>query len=300
MKKNQMDGWKQEYDEIPVPEAAKFRMKQGIRKAKQEQYQHSFTRILRNTGTVAAASLVVLMVAVNTNEALAKSLEDVPILGTITRIVTLTTYTNQTNHFEANVEVPKIEVEAAESSGGINEEVQKNYELSNEQIEAYANQFIQMYETDLKAANGEGNYALDSKYSVIGDDGKFLSIRIDTTVIMAGGTQYVKIFNVDKATGKVVTLPELFADPQKALEAVSDNIRQQMETQMKQDENISYFYNSEMPETDFKGLTGDESFYFNGNGELVIAFNEYDVAPGYMGAVEFTIPQTVTDAFRNS
>ena len=49
-----------------------------------------------------------------------------------------------------------------------------------------------------------------------------------------------------------------------------------------------------MPETDFKGLTGSESFYFDESGQLVIAFNEYDVAPGYMGAVDFTIPKTVT------
>ena len=70
-----------------------------------------------------------------------------------------------------------------------------------------------------------------------------------------------------------------------------------MEAQMAADENIIYFYHSEMPEEDFKGLTGDESYYFNQNGELVIAFNEYDVAPGYMGAVEFTIPASVTGTF---
>lgn len=298
MKRNQIEDWKKEYDEIPVPESAGFRTRLGIKKAKQEIYQRRFTKVLRNTGTIAAASLVVLMVAVNTNEALAKSLEDVPILGTITRIVTLTTYTDQTNHFEAKVEVPKIEVEPSEGSSGIDGQIQKNYELSNGQIEAYANKFIEMYEADLKATNGEGNYALDSRYSVIGDDSRYLSIRIDTTLVMGSGTQYVKIFNVDKATGSVITLPELFADSAKALEAVSENIMQQMASQMAQDEKISYFYQTDMPDLDFKGLTGEESFYLNENGELVIAFNEYDVAPGYMGAVEFTIPKTVTDPFR--
>lgn len=298
MENNQMSHWKKEYDEIAVPEAAGFRIKTGIKKAKREQWRRSLTNCLRNTGTVAAASLVVLMVAVNTNEALAKSLEDVPVLGRITRIVTWNTYTDQTNNFEAKVEVPKIEVEPSEHSGSLDEEVRKNYELSNEQIEAYAKQFIEMYEADLKTTNGEGNYALDSQYKVIGDNDRYLSIRIDTTVVMAGGTQYVKIFNVNKATGKLVTLPELFTDPQKGLEAVSENIKLQMKTQMEQDDSISYFYNTDMPDLNFKELTGEESFYLNENGELVIAFNEYDVAPGYMGAVEFTIPKAVTDAYR--
>lgn len=298
MNRNQMEDWKKEYGNIPVPEAARFRIRQGIKQAKQERYQSRFTKVLQNTGIVAAASLVVLMVSVNSNEALAKSLEEVPILGRITRIVTLSTYTDQTDHFEAKVEIPRIEVEPSEGTGGIDAQVQKNYELSNEQIEAYANQFIELYEADLKAASGEGNYALDSRYRVIGDNDRFLSIRIDTTMIMASGTQYVKIFNVDKATGTVVTLPELFDEPATGLEAVGENIKQQMVSQMEQDENISYFYQTDMPEMDFKGLTGEESFYFDENGEIVITFNEYEVAPGYMGAVEFTIPRAVTDPYR--
>lgn len=56
-----------------------------------------------------------------------------------------------------------------------------------------------------------------------------------------------------------------------------------------------YFYNTGEDYVDeFNLITGDESFYFNENGEIVIVFDEYEVAPGYMGAVEFTIPKDVT------
>ena len=54
---------------------------------------------------------------------------------------------------------------------------------------------------------------------------------------------------------------------------------------MDADENIAYFLNSDLPDSDFKGITGEESYYFNENGELAISFDEYEVAPGYMGAV---------------
>ena len=37
----------------------------------------------------------------------------------------------------------------------------------------------------------------------------------------------------------------------------------------------------------------DTSFYLNQNGEVVICFNEGDVAPMYMGCVEFVIPNEV-------
>lgn len=287
-----MDRLRAEYEEISVPEEARFRVQQGIRQAKAERTRRSAVRWFRNTGTVMVASLAALMVVVNTNQAAAQTLEQIPVLGGLTRVVTFRDYTDQREHFEAKVEVPKVEVESSADSG-ISGEQQKNYELTNEQIDAYAQKFINDYEEALRQSGGQGNYALDSSYKVLRDDGEYLSIRIDTTVVMAGGTQYVKIYNIDKLTGKAVSLSELFKAPQEALAAVSGNIMEQMREQVQQDSGKSYFLDSEMPELDFKGLTGEESYYFNENGELVIWFNEYDVAPGSMGAVEFTIPASV-------
>lgn len=63
-----------------------------------------------------------------------------------------------------------------------------------------------MYENELKESEGQGNYALDSSYDVVFQNEKYVSIRINTTVIMASGTQYVKVFTVNKATGEVVSL----------------------------------------------------------------------------------------------
>ncbi len=282
-----------EYEEIPVPEEARLRVQQGIRQAKRERGQKSAVRWFRNTGTVMAASLTLLMVVVNTSQAAAETLEQIPVLGGITRVVTFRDYTDQQENFEAKVEVPRVEVGTSASDSSMNEEQRKNYELTNEQIDAYAQKFISDYEDALRVSDGQGNYALDSSYQVLRDDEKYLSIRIDTTVVMAGGTQYVKIYNIDKSTGKSVSLSELFSASQEALAAVSENIKQQMRAQMQQDDKKSYFLDSDAPGLDFKGLTGDESYYFNEDGELVLWFNEYDVAPGYMGAVDFTIPQSV-------
>lgn len=35
----------------------------------------------------------------------------------------------------------------------------------------------------------------------------------------------------------------------------------------------------------------DQNFYFDAQGNLVLVFGKYDVAPGYMGTPEFTIPR---------
>lgn len=59
---------------------------------------------------------------------------------------------------------------------------------------------------------------------------------------------------------------------------------------MKSDSDKTYWLDGEMG---FKTITHDQSFYINNNGKLVISFNKYDVAPGYMGVVEFIIPTKV-------
>ena len=74
-----------------------------------------------------------------------------------------------------------------------------------------------------------------------------------------------------------------------------EEVYRALEEQMKEDASVVYFQASE---GGFSGLTGDESFYLNQDGSLVVVFDEYTVAPGSMGMVEFTIPTETAGAFR--
>lgn len=271
---------KKKYEEIPVPEQALERMKQGIESAKKESKILKITKYMKNTGVTAAAAVLAITVLTNVNPTIANAMEQIPVIGAIAKVVTFRTYEDHTNNFEAEIQVPKIETENSQAADGL-----------NKTIEEYAQSLIKQYEDDLKSSEGQGNYSLTSNYEVVTDSEQYLSLRINTTLAMGSGTQYVKIFTIDKKTGEILTLDSLFKDVPDYKEKISQNIKKQMEDQMAADENIFYFYNSENPEDDFKGITGEESFYFNQTGELVIAFDEYEVAPGYMGAVEFTIPK---------
>ena len=48
-----------------------------------------------------------------------------------------------------------------------------------------------------------------------------------------------------------------------------------------------------MEEWNFKAITEKTSFYLNEKDNVVIGFDEGEVAPMYMGAVEFEIPAQV-------
>lgn len=280
----QLEMLKQEYKNILVPPQAKTRIQKGIDQAKKETKGVIIMKLFKNTGATAAAAVLAITALTNLNPSIASAMEKLPVIGSIARVVTFRTYEDKKENFEADIQIPQV-----------TQENQSGSEIpANQSIEEYANQLIASYEQEVSQLNGEGHYAMDSSYEVVTDNDKYLSIRINTTVTMASGSQYVKIFTIDKATGNVVTLKELLQNNKDTLTAISDNIKEQMAQQMASDENIVYFYNSDMPEDDFKELTGEESYYFNDKGELVIAFNEYDVAPGYMGAVDFTIPAAVS------
>lgn len=95
----------------------------------------------------------------------------------------------------------------------------------------------------------------------------------------------------------MVTLEDLFVEGSDYISAISENIKTQMQEQMAANEGVIYFLdNDDMPEFNFQGITEQTNFYFNEKDELVIAFDEYEVAPGSMGAPEFVIPQEVTAA----
>ena len=75
-----------------------------------------------------------------------------------------------------------------------------------------------------------------------------------------------------------------------------------MRQQIKDDPDKSYWVDIEDDDPikglEFRTIKKDQQFYIDENGNIVIAFNEGDVAPMYMGCVQFTIPKQVTEGIR--
>lgn len=273
-----MEMWKEEYDQIPVPQEARDRIEAGIMRARLEKKRSDRMKNMKRTGVTAAALVLTFGIAVNASPVVAQAMDGIPVIGSIARVVTIRNYNESTdNGMMADISVPQIDGNVA----------------ANADMDAYAKELIARYEKEVVAQldQEEGHYALESSYEVVSDNDKYVSIRINTVETMASGAEFVKIFTVDKATGQTVSLKDYLNSPEK-LEAVSQNIKDQMAAQMAEDEGKVYFTEGEPG--GFTGLTGDENFYLNEAGELVIVFGEYEVAPGYMGTVSFTIPKDVT------
>ena len=79
---------------------------------------------------------------------------------------------------------------------------------------------------------------------------------------------------------------------------ISEDIKRQMQEQMSADDMICYWLNDEIEELNFEKITEDTSFYLNEKNNVVINFDEGDVAPMYMGSVEFEISPEVLSNIR--
>ena len=100
-------------------------------------------------------------------------------------------------------------------------------------------------------------------------------------------------------TGEILALADFFKKDSDYIEVISQNIKDQMAKEMEEDDSKSYFLNSEVPEWDFKEIDAETDFYFDENDNLVIEFDKYEVAPGYMGAVSFTVKKSVIEDMLN-
>lgn len=301
-----------------IPEAGRERLQAGIDRARMEKKRVEHAR-RRSAWTAVAAAAVVMIALPNTNMQIAHAMENIPLLGGFFRLVTVRQYNYSDENHDAEVELAQInygedagegasvgEVAAAPkgtaagSVEGVGQEAavanlsEDGVEAVNQDMEATVEELIRQFEDTLSE---EGYHGLHVSQEVVTDNDRYYTVKLSVLETEASGYEHNQFYTIDKQTGNVVTLEDLFAEGSDYISAISENIKTQMKEQMAADEGVIYFLdNDDMPEFNFQGITEQTNFYFNEKDELVIAFDEYEVAPGSMGAPEFVIPQEVTAA----
>ena len=115
----------------------------------------------------------------------------------------------------------------------------------------------------------------------------------------ASGYQYQYYYHIDKTTGEIASLKNLFQEGADYITPISENIKEQMRKEMQADESKIYWIDSEDEIVEqFEAIKEDQNFYLNEDGQIVICFDEYEVAPGYMGLVEFVVDEEAVAGIR--
>ena len=151
-----------------------------------------------------------------------------------------------------------------------------------------------------KGISGEHGYmTLRFTHETVTDSEDWLCVAVNTFTASADGWEQTDHFVINKKTGERTTLESWFGSDIDYITPISENIISQMKDRMAADPDVQYWIDSEEdPDSDFSLIRPDQDFYFNDRGDLVVCFDEMEVAPMYMGTVEFTIPREITDALR--
>ncbi|MCY9530258.1 MULTISPECIES: RsiV family protein [Paenibacillus] len=274
----QLDHLKRKYKDIPIPKELDSIVKNAIKQGKKKRKRVNWTKKLIGAG---AAAAILMIAGINTSPAFAKAISNVPLVGSLVKVLTFTEFTVNEETAKANIKVPAItnmDNKALETAIN-NKYLEENKKLYNDFKD----------EMEEVKKSGGGHIGVESGYEVKTDNNQILAIgRYVANTVGTSSTTFT--YNtIDKQNQLLITLPSLFKD-NSYIQLISENIKEQMKQQMKSDSDKTYWLDGEMG---FKTITHDQSFYINNNGKLVISFNKYDVAPGYMGVVEFIIPTKV-------
>ncbi|WP_127545181.1 DUF3298 and DUF4163 domain-containing protein [Paenibacillus amylolyticus] len=282
---NNMEQLRKEYQEIPIPDELDSIVNQSIHKFSKEgrRGRGSKYRWL----AVSSVAAFMFLIAINVSPPVAKALSSIPGVDRVIQVLTFKEYVVDESNYNANIKVPSItDMENEQLQSGLNEKYMKENKALYEKFQAEI--------SELKKQGG-GHLGLDVGYEVKADNDEILSIQRYVVETAGSSSEELQFDTIDKKNQILITLPMLFKDD-RYVRLISDNVKEQMQVQMKADPNKIYWAPgaTDVPVTsEFQSIAKDQGFYINNDGKLVIAFNEYDVAPGYMGSVEFVIPTDV-------
>lgn len=300
-------------------------------------------RIGRTAGWAAAAAALMLVIVPNISAEAAYAMEQIPVLGSVVKVVTIRNYQYESEQFSADIEEVKLEQDevagnvrpggteggngnpddfnaegvepggteaengnpddfstegvGAGGAGAEDAKMEGSIQTINEGIEEMTNRLIARFEEQVE--QGEGHGSIYAGHEVVTDTDTWFTLRIDVTEIAGSGFQYQYYYHIDKTTGEIVSLGDLFEEGVDYITPISENIKEQMRNEMRADESKIYWVDSkEEIGHQFETVKENQNFYLNEEGRIVICFDEYEVAPGYMGLVEFAVDEAAVADIR--
>ena len=286
---------KKEYEKPQMSQAQFEELRAKMEEAKMADKKDKIKRIRTRAALTAAAFVGSFLILPNTSPVIAHAMEQIPVLGKLIEVVTFRDYEYESDRNHADIEVPEIKVELGLPEDQTLENLERTTDEINREIKKITDSLIEEFDTYLEE---EGYQDILVKSEILTATADYFTLKLLCYQGAGSGYQWNYYYTIDLNTGKRLQLKDVFAEGADYITPISEAIKEQMQAQMDADENVYYWLDDEIEEWNFKSVTDETSFYINENGNVVIGFNEGDVAPMYMGAVEFEIPGDVLNDIR--
>lgn len=213
--------------------------------------------------------------------------------------ITKLEYYSRLGNYEAEVTAPEIK-------GMADVELQKSL---NDYIKSVAYDVIDQFEDNARAVlfdfpDESPYFSANYYFDFPTDTDSVLTLALHYSTVAGSSSNSTSFFNFNKQTRELILMENYFIPGSEASNLLRDEILRQMREQMADSGDEMYWIDENSDESDTKLNWGDllsnvgnnNLYKIDENGDLVIVFEKYDVAPGYMGNPEFVIPTDVVAA----
>ena len=279
------DAWdraREAYRRTPVPEELNFAVASALRAG--ERLRRRRRAVRRSlTGLLAGCACFVLLV--NASPAFARAVERVPVLGSLARVVTVREYTLDTRDQLIDVRLPALDLpENTDLEQRINTEIRTRIDQVLQQAEDRARSVRDAYVETGGDPEDFIPVVIDVDYDIKCQNGQYLSFLLLETETRAAAYTEVYAYNIDLEAGKELTLRDVLGPDY--VELANAAVRAGIAAREAADPEAGFFHD----QFGFTSISEDQLFYLSENGEPVVVFEKYAIAPGYMGMPEFTVP----------
>ena len=280
-----LDPWKRartRYEETPLPEELEFAVSRAIREGEKKRRGR---RALRRSLMSTLAGCACFALLVNASPTFAQAVSEVPVLGDLARVFTAEEYSISDRERLIDVRLPALDLpDSTDLEQRINTEIRTRIEEVLQEAEDRARETRDAY----VATGGDPDdfmpVIISVDYEVKCQNDQYLSFLLTKTETRATAYTEVYAYNIDLEAGREIDLKDLLSPDWRQIvdQVVTDEIARQQT-----DPDKIYF---EPGEGGFEGVRDDQPFYLDESGQPVVFFEKYEIAPGYMGMPEFTIP----------
>ena len=151
--------------------------------------------------------------------------------------------------------------------------------LITQAIDDFTNEFKEFD----KEPNTEHKLIADITFQNYYSDDKIISFSINANQIMADSYLQKKFYTVDLKTGEVYNIEHFLGSDYQNI--VKKSVQQQIAENKEKYPNLMYFDEA----VNNLKITNEQPFYINKDNQVVVVFNQFEIAPGYMSLPEFII-----------
>lgn len=183
----------------------------------------------------------------------------------------------KSKYLKSNLDIPVINSGNTEIDKKVNEKIKVDILNFYEQSLKEAQSYLEDFELD------KSNFVADASYEVKKNTPNVISIIVKYYKYSGGahGTYEYVPYNIDLRDGNNLTLKEIFKNDVNYKIIINKEIEKQISEMGQKEKGLDKVY-------DFNGIKENQKFYLK-NGEIVIYFDLYEVAPYAAGIPEFEI-----------